>query len=142
MAPSNAYAVNLMTGETTPPRLMAPLEFLGRAWADYFDWSLARHGIPRSRVEQAVLTMRFAHTRAEPSWIGGFDRPFVCNVRIRDDRGREYEHTETGHCSRLSEFDPDLPEGQRPRRAVEAFDVGRIAMRIRRHARPEPDPRL
>jgi hypothetical protein len=128
-----AYRLDLMTGATSPTSLTPELDELGPAWARYFAWTLARHGVPPDRVATADLTLRFEHGSVR-SWLGVTDWPFVSMVRIQDDRGRDYERSAISHCSRLSDFDPSAPPGGRPRRSAGPYDPGRIAMRMGRPA--------
>lgn len=128
-----AYRVDLMTGDTFPTSLTPELDELGPAWARYFAWTLARHGVPPDRVATADLTIRFEHGSVR-SRLGRMDWPFVSTVRIRDDRGRDYERSAISHCSRLSDFDPSEPPGARPSRSAGPYDPGRVGMRVGRPA--------
>jgi hypothetical protein len=126
-----AYRLDLLTGRTIPTTLTAALDDLGPAWARYFSWTLARHGVPPDRVTTADLIVRFGHDELAP-WLllGRTHRPFDCTVRIRDDRGRIYERGAISYCSRLSDFDQSLPPAGRPTRSAPPYDAGRIAQRV------------
>jgi hypothetical protein len=128
-----AYRLDLMTGETIPTSLTPALDELGPAWARYFAWTLARHGVPSDRVVTAALTLRFEYNGSAP-WLllGRTHRPFACTVRIRDDRGRDYERSAVSYCSRLSDFDPSAPPAGRPMRSAGPYDAGRVAQRVGR----------
>jgi hypothetical protein len=126
-----AYELDLLTGKTTPRNLTSALDELGPAWARYFAWTLARHGVPPDRIATATLTLRFEYAPWPPSVRPGGDRrPFVCNVLIRDDRGRDYERSEAGTVSRPRDFDPSEPPAGKLRRSSPPYDAGRIEMRI------------
>ena len=126
------YSLDLLTGETRPESLTPALDELGPAWARYFGWTLARQGVPSGRVATALLTVHFRRDEAVYAWYPGiWNRPFECTVTILDDRGRRYQRTVAGQCTRLDEFgNPN--HWLRPMRSEGPFDPGRVTARIAR----------
>jgi hypothetical protein len=126
------YRLDLLTGKTLPESLTPALDELGPAWARYFQWTLARHGVPSDRVATALLTVRFHRDEAVYQMYPGiWNRPFECTVTILDDRGHRYERTFNGACTRLAEFgNPN--HWLRPLRSGPPFDPGRVNARISR----------
>lgn len=138
-APANpAYQLDMLTGETVPRKINPALDELGPAWARYFAWTLARHGVPSTRVASASLIVRFDYEASVPSWrFDGTDQPFVCTVTITDDRGRCHERSALSHCAPLSAFDWSEPPAGRPMRSDGPYDAGRISRRVEGSAKPE-----
>ena len=126
------YSLDLLTGKTQPESLTPALDELGPAWARYFGWTIARHGVPSDRVATAQLTVQFRRDEAVYAiYPGIWNRPFECTVTILDDRGRKYQRTVVGQCTRLGEFgNPN--HWLRPRRSAGPFDPGRVTRRIAR----------
>ena len=130
------YQVDLLSGAATPAHLTQALDDLGPAWARYFAWSVARHGLSPAYVRTALLAVRFDRTQVVYSHIpNNWDRPFTCTVTILDDRGRSRERVVTGHCSRPTDFVDPNP-WWRPRRSLGLHDAGRVSRRVGRHEHP------
>ncbi len=114
------YRVDLLAGDATPRPAERQLGALGRASADYFAWSLGRHGVPTAFVRSATLTLRFDRASRVRSHLWEptgrlLDHAFVCRVEVEDDRGRVSVGEVRGHCGRRVDFtDPNrLAQPQR-----------------------------
>ncbi len=86
--------INLATGEGRPVELLAdPVSNIPAVYAKWF-WDLVqRHGSDQSYVRTATLVLRYD---TKVTRLGGMqhqfvESPYVCDVRIVDIRGKNYD---------------------------------------------------
>ncbi|MDQ3820425.1 MAG: hypothetical protein M3362_22465 [Acidobacteriota bacterium] len=87
--------VNLLTGEASPPELLP--QVVRDAIASRIAWFpdlLSSHGIPMSVVSSATMLLRFMPEKRSdiqyPDAPPTFEFPFVCEVKIVDDRSKQH----------------------------------------------------
>lgn len=93
MTKLNTLTINLVTGEASPLELLGSPISEAPSWYTRMFWELVeRHGSERSYVRAATLTLRYelAVKRAVFGHPELIESPYTCDVRITDDRGKDY----------------------------------------------------
>jgi hypothetical protein len=89
----DTLTIDFVKEEAGPPELLAePISELPAQYTKWF-WHLVKtQGSDRSLVQGATLTLRFdiATQRPHSSDARFIESPFVCDVEIRDTRGKDY----------------------------------------------------
>jgi hypothetical protein len=85
--------INLAAGEGSPKELFADPISNVPAWESKKFWDLVqRHGSDRPYVRAATLVLRYNLTVQRPAPSPQFtESPYVCDVRIVDIRGKNYD---------------------------------------------------
>src|SRR5258708_12191765 len=94
--------IDLMSGEAEPIELLAePVSDVPSRYSKFFWYLVQTHGSDRSYVQSATLSLRYnlAIQRATPHAIGLTGSPYVCEVRVTDSRGKNYDAHFEGWCS-------------------------------------------
>ena len=95
----DTLTVDLLAGTGGPASLLRPpLEDVPRREAGNFSRLVERHGSDLAYVRAARLTVRFDldETKAVVSYPRRVARPYLCEVVVTDDRGKEYSARFTG----------------------------------------------
>ena len=95
----DTFTVDLMTGDAGLPALLSPpIAHVPRRYADRLASLVARHGSEMRYVHAATLTVRFdlGRQRASISSPAFIQNPYVCEVVVTDDRGKEYVARQEG----------------------------------------------
>ncbi len=89
----NTLTIDFATGKGRPPELLSdPISDLPARYSQFF-WDLVRrHGSEKSFVKAATLTLQYDTTTQRPPRGRGlaYESPYVCDVHITDDRGKDY----------------------------------------------------
>jgi hypothetical protein len=86
--------IDLISGEAEPIELLAePVSDVPSRYSKFFWYLVQTHGSDRSYVQSATLSLRYnlAVQRATPHGIGLTESPYVCEVRVTDSRGKNYD---------------------------------------------------
>jgi hypothetical protein len=90
----DTLTIDLVTGEAEPIELLAqPVSDVTSRYSKFF-WHLVQvHGSDRSYVQSATLSLRYnlSIQRPTPHAIGFAESPYVCEVRVKDSRGKNYD---------------------------------------------------
>lgn len=90
---SDTLTIDLVSGKASPIELLdGPMSKVPERYVHLFWHLVERHGSDRSLVRGATLTVRYdlATKRPHESAPQSIESPFVCDVRITDDRGKDY----------------------------------------------------
>jgi hypothetical protein len=84
----NELTIDLVAGKAQPPALFRdPISKLPE-WYTRMFWNMVeRSGSDRSLVQTAMLTLRYDLTKSRSFPV---QNPYVCDVSILDDRGKNY----------------------------------------------------
>ena len=90
----DTLTIDLVTGEAGPIELLAePISDVPSRYSKFF-WHLVQvHGSDRGNVHTATLSLRYnlAIQRATSHGVGFTKSPYVCQVRVTDSRGKNYD---------------------------------------------------
>ena len=89
----DTLTIDFVTGSAKPPELLvAPISNVPDRYVDFFWDIVQRSGSDRSLVESATLTLRYNIGTQRPLYSAPqfVESPYVCDVHIRDTRGKDY----------------------------------------------------
>jgi hypothetical protein len=111
--------LDLVAGTGAPASLLRPpLQDVAADESRKFHGLVERHGSDLARVRAARLTVRFdlAETKPMARDPRTFAGPYLCEVVVTDDRGKDYSARFTG----VWDWTPPAPTGGAPRRTGRA----------------------
>lgn len=86
--------IDLVTGEAEPIELLTePVSDVPSRYSKFFWYLVQVHGSDREYVRSATLSLRYnlAIQRATSHGAGFTESPYVCDVRVTDSRGKNYD---------------------------------------------------
>lgn len=95
----NKLSVDILTGTALPKELLTlPILNSIQHWCKWFPNLVNSSGSTMDYVSKATMTIEFDLTKTRPYPHGNqfIENPFVCEIIITDDRGKEYKHEHTG----------------------------------------------
>ena len=89
----NKLDVDILADTATPEGLLTkPIRESIHNWCKWFPDLVNSSGSTMDFVSKATMTIEFDLKRSLPKQSGHLESPFTCEIKIIDDRGKEYKH--------------------------------------------------
>ena len=94
----NKLNIDILADTASPKELLTTQirESIHR-WCKWFPDLVQNSGSAMDYISTATMTIEFDLKNARPKFDTGFtESPFTCEIKILDDRGKEYKHVHSG----------------------------------------------